>query len=493
MNKKITRNLLGRLIKLIKLSFVNLYIIRSIRGLTKYILRYGKIDLSPRQILSYLTDLEVKVPIVNNKYYEPTGRNVFLSNSNLELEASQILKYVGLSECVPTCHFKELNNNDAGCTINNSSEKDIPIYVHNHFIGNAKACRAILAHEICHKVLYLNGIDYKPPFPNTYNEIFADLCTIYIGLGKVVLDGYFEINFHTQRMGYLSPNMYLNTYSIIAHTTKRYPPEGRIDEFSDPLLEEALRLWYNTDVQQLIRNTLIKNEEKLAELNRNILLLQQILGQIYTRHSGFFRKLSKEARNVGLFSMTPTNKPIALFSRVYESQFNHSEEGKFSIAQAEIQSLILALTDEYNDIDLGALSYDKVKCPCCGTETKTTNEDRSTLIQCSSCHTVFLICNSRLNITKMRRTRERLNAIKQKADKDLEEKSTRIELAKAALDIESARIEVAKKNINNKIEAARNKGYESASRLKNQQYKELIDALPKWLKLIIGNRLPAKL
>lgn len=365
------------------------------------------IYLSPRKILSYLKDLESKIPVVNKSPYIASDSNQFQTNQDLEKEAKNILNYVGLEGCIPTCKFEKIEENVAGFTINSSSKDAIPITVSQKYIGNPKACCAILAHEICHKVIYLNGIDFKRPIPQEFNEIFVDLCTIYIGLGKIVLDGYIAAGTNTLQMGYLQVDMYRQTYNIIAYTTKRYDTIGELTDMNDPYLEDAIGIWKNSEnVQQILRDTFFKNENELAEVNRNIVLLQQILNQVFTQHGEVFRKLSKQAVDWGIFDTLQYDKPIALFSGVYESLFDHSEKEKFSLAQRAISNLILSLTDEYEAISLGALSYDSLKCPNCGYTSKTTIEDRDAIIKCPSCGIYFRFCNSHLNITKMRKLRD---------------------------------------------------------------------------------------
>lgn len=111
------------------------------------------IYLSPRKILSYLKDLENKVPVINRYAYQATYQSDFKNNTDLEKEAKSILSYVGLTECVPTCRFDKTEDNVAGYTTNNYSIYNIQITVNEKYKYNSTACRAILAHEICHKVV----------------------------------------------------------------------------------------------------------------------------------------------------------------------------------------------------------------------------------------------------------------------------------------------------------------------------------------------------
>lgn len=451
----------------------------------------GTIYLSPRKILSYLKDLENKVPIVNDRCYQPNYNINFQTDLDLEKEAKNILNFVGLTECKPKCKFDKTNLGVAGFTKNNLSIYEIEITVSQEYKGKSNACRAILAHEICHKVIFLNGIDFKFPVPQEYNEIYTDLCTIYIGLGKVVLDGYIDSDTKNLKMGYLKVDMYRQTFNIIAITTNKYTLSGTNDDINDPFLEEALSIWGTpTEVKATLKKAFLKNESSLAEVNRNILLLKQILNQVFTMHGNIFRKLSNEATDLGIFEESLKNKPITLFSNVYESLFDHSEQEKFSLAQNEIYNLILALTDEYKDISIGALSYNELVCPNCGYSSKTNIENRDTIVKCPSCNIYFRFCNTHLNITQMRQQRSKIIAEKNEETEKLKKKHEK--LKNEIKDFEN-RKHVYSIELQTQYQKGLREGIEQANSQKNKKYKNLISRLPKWLKILIGNKLPREL
>lgn len=451
------------------------------------------IYLSPRKILSYLKDLENKVPVINRYAYQNIYQSDFKDNTDLEREAKSILNYVGLTECVPTCQFDKTEDNVAGYTTNNYSIYNIQITVNEKYKYNPTACRAILAHEICHKVIFLNGINFTSPFPQEINEIFTDLCTIYIGLGCLVLDGYIDPNTKDLKMGYLKTDMYRQTFSIVALTTKMYGciDKNKITQLNDVYLEEAISLWDTPALlKEKLKDTFFKEEESLSVVNRNILLLKQILDNVYTKHGEIFRKKSKEAELLGLFGHLNEKKPLAIFSMLYESLFDHTESAKFSVAQSGISNLILSLTDEYKDLSLGSLSYSKLKCPNCGHESTTNIENRDTIIKCPSCRVYFRFCNTHLNITLMRQIRERQIAEQEQKVNAIKDAQKKIEEDKKALETKSVFLAG---EINKAFERGKNAGIAEASKRKNQTYANTIAKLPRWLKFLIGSRLPKEI
>ena len=444
-----------------------------------------EIYLSPRIILSYLKDLEEKVPVPSIIEFKADETNKFNCDADLEREAKRILEFAGLDRCVPTCKFKEIEGNISGYTVNNPSIFEIPIWVNEKHKGNQKCCRAILAHEICHKVIFLNGINFTFPAPPEYNEIFTDLCTMYIGLGRIVLDGYINADTNQLNMGYLKPDMYRQTYHIVAKVNKKYKLSEKQDDLNDPFLQEALDAWTSPEeCVRILRDDFLKKEERLSTLNRNILLLHQLLDQMYNKNGEVFRKYSKEAENLGIYGEFKYKKPLKLFGIVYERILADNEKDVVPAApneslESRINDLILTITDEYEDIRLGSLDYSTVKCPNCSHSSTTKIEDRDTVIKCKSCGIYFRFSNSHLNITKMRRSRDAINSAKEKEIKQLKDETERIAREKHRLLQKEAELD---KNLKNRYEAGKS---EVAA-----TYKNIISGLPKWLKILAGKKLP---
>ena len=76
-----------------------------------------------------------------------------------------------------------------------------------HFVGNKYAVGSILAHEITHAFLELKGIRLKD---KDEHERLTDLGTIYIGLGKLTINGL------RSGVGYLPQELKIYAYKKIA-------------------------------------------------------------------------------------------------------------------------------------------------------------------------------------------------------------------------------------------------------------------------------------
>lgn len=443
--------------------------------------------LSPRKLLSYLCDLEDKVPRINNNAYIPLKKNVFTRNSDLQKEAKNMLEYVGLNECIPKCKFDVTPKDVAGFTHNTMSIYEIDITVSENYINNPNACKAILAHEICHKLIFLNGINFVPPIPQYFNEIFTDLCTIYIGFGELILKGYINEGDNTLKMGYLPPDMYRQTFAMVSKTTNVYSPLDL--NLHDPVLEDAINIWQTPETaKKQLRESFMNDEREISRLNRDIMLLHQILDQVYHKHGETFRILSSKAERIGIFgSHFKSNSVFKAFSSIYEHLLTGETEknDKINRSQEEISSLILTLSDEYN-IDFGALNYENIKCPNCNKISKTTISDRDTIIKCTSCGIYFRLTNSLINIAVLRKIRNKVINDRNRDFILLKEKEEN-------LNKRISTINDREKEISNELNEAYRKGINKASKDANKNYQEILNKLPKWLKLLIFKRLPSNI
>lgn len=448
------------------------------------------IYLTPRQILAYLCDLESKVPRHTPRPYEAKGNWKFDSDRGLEREAESILSYVGLDKCTPTCSFAETPDGVAGMTHNTLSPSEITITVSEAYRGKTTACRAILAHEICHKVIFMNGIDYQYPAPEAFNDTFVDLCTIYIGLGQTVLDGYIDDDTDTLKMGYLKPDMYRQAFKIMQSATGMYGNAGLVC-IQDPLLEDALDKWQHTqNPRETLKQTFMKEEAVVAKVNRDILLLRQILRQVYMEHGKVLRRLSETYSSFGLFDDTLAGCPLRQFRAVYETMFERADNTRADKIQESIGQLFLDLADEYAEVDINALDYTEVLCPNCGSKSRFNAVGRDTIIKCPNCGTHFCINQNALNIPALRLRRAKAAEAKAKEDEDIQRRHRDNEAERHRLENLAAQQRLEASEIREK---AFNEGQDTAIKKAQERYKYYINRIPRWLRLLIGNRLPKEI
>ena len=139
--------------------------------------------------------------------------------------AKKIADFVGLKNQTFVISYSTQRRNVGG-HIDINQGNDVFIEIDEQFKSNHSMVSAILAHEICHKYLYAKNLDFK-------DEILTDITTVYLGLGKISLNGCEYSTSHstytgnktttttkTQRVGYLDRNQFAFLYRIVSEMKK---------------------------------------------------------------------------------------------------------------------------------------------------------------------------------------------------------------------------------------------------------------------------------
>lgn len=208
-----------------------------------------------------------------------------LISDNMDMpEFNKIAKFLmscfGFQNVIPICGFSEEKKGTAGHTEYIDEDKDgvikmffpIVINIGRDAIGNPERILAIFVHEICHNVLRLNNF---PILNGLENEIYTDLATIYLGLGKYTLRGHkyiktkkvnlgFQINYetNTSTIGYLTEDTYNRAY-ILNQIFRGY---NDYSDLSKDIVRE-LKDEFNQSQCRNFRHLLSKKEGRSSKYN----------------------------------------------------------------------------------------------------------------------------------------------------------------------------------------------------------------------------------
>ncbi len=175
----------------------------------------------------------------------------------------------------------------------------------------------ILAHEICHKYLQINGIKL---FPEIENEILTDITTVFTGLGKLALNGCetkkttvsrsFEdrslkttTTTNTDKLGYIDRHQFAFVYRLICEM-RRVPEKGmylaltneadlEVRKVSDMHREYFCSKLFNKDYSFALSNGQTNNhmndaQKAFAKFHRDIRVVEEnILTMAQERYSDF--------------------------------------------------------------------------------------------------------------------------------------------------------------------------------------------------------------
>jgi hypothetical protein len=107
----------------------------------------------------------------------------------IQQTAKAIADFVGLRETRPIVAIAA-QKDGVGGHVSLNHDRELYIEVSRETMAFREAALATLAHEVTHKYLYENGITCGTgPFKEYENEILTDIAAVFLGLGKLLLNG----------------------------------------------------------------------------------------------------------------------------------------------------------------------------------------------------------------------------------------------------------------------------------------------------------------
>ena len=414
-----------------------------------------EIYLTPRNIISHLQVIEAKVPRREFSFYVPILNPSSPTDVDLVVETKSMLDFVGLTGYQANVRFSSLEKGVGGnIHLGSSFDKSVNINVDEKYRPYWKACVAILAHEICHKVLQV----YDLTSPTTLmNEVYTDLTTIYVGFGQLILNGYITYTSGcTQYLGYLKFDTYKVTHLLVCVVYGQMPGEATGQLHTDVMAEEAVKLWESEkDHISLLKKIFVERGQQNAKLHKNILLLEQII-----KHCKLSLYHEAEQLETQLYTNTPLSGDrrsnlLSAFASVYDYCANLQEDGsirhnpKIDSLNESIGEALFNMFLTYSEMNGFQFNY-SVTCPFCGNSFQDSRVDGSTVIEtCPSCRHHFVYNGTRWNPTIRQRELKEAKAERQRKfekevneAKDAIQRKTNIEIERIKADAEARVVEI---------------------------------------------------
>lgn len=319
-----------------------------------------RFDLTPRQILSHLLDIEKKSPREHFRIFQPTvTTHAVVSDYFLAEEAGKMLEFVGLFGYELDVTYAKTAIGTGGDCVNNGPERVVHIHVSDSFRTDWKASMAVLAHEICHKLLFVKGLN--SPI-SMMNEVYAELATIYFGFGELILEGY-QAEDHC--LGYLKPDTYKKINLLVCVVCGNIKSDVLNLKDIDPLADEVIDIWEKEEEKRsLLINCFKDTEKQISEYYRNICLLNQIQEKLKEDLKGDYERLDK----LYFENFINTNYTrLEAFLFVYDNYCaGEYKNARVSLLSETLNESIFALVSKYQEQGDLKLKYDYI-CPVCGT------------------------------------------------------------------------------------------------------------------------------
>lgn len=368
-------------------------------------LNIKQISLKADEILTKLSLIEKHLGYSTMCFYIPTYNRYGGSDGliNAQKEATQMMKHVGLSDYMPVITFTDTKLGVGGNVELDNSEF-VFIEIDQSFCNNPEKVLAVMAHEICHKVLFTHGLYYRDKQMSMENEILTDLTTVYVGFGKLSLNGCYKESQtktisgdttikRTETIGYITLNSFATAYTIVC-SRFNIPRKDKIEGLGYYATQELCStnpFSYNITVKDL-KETIKTAQDTDSEMLKYIIVIESMLSQIKNDIKERFQIIHEdlvspfnyddEALSQQQFlaikavnQYRKTGKEFEhLNSLIKEFEINISHENTISINHDEISTVLKDLV-----------------CPICGyKKPKALKENRKALFKCNKCNHYFL-------------------------------------------------------------------------------------------------------
>ena len=146
---------------------------------------------------------------------------------DIQRAAKRIAEFVGLTGLTFLIEPTHLNEGTCGRIELQSTGSDVFVQISSDLFGFPDAILATISHELAHKFLHTNRIAWGDgPVDHYHNEVLTDIAGVFVGLGKLMLNGHYVERTaegpsgrttHTRKVGYLEGNQLAFVYLLTCH------------------------------------------------------------------------------------------------------------------------------------------------------------------------------------------------------------------------------------------------------------------------------------
>ena len=359
------------------------------------------------KLFSYYERIEDALKKKEFFFYEPSSDFKSSDRISVNKEAKKMLDFVGLNHCIAVITYTKTKKNEGG-NIELNSSNEVFIEISDDMIYSNNRVLAVMAHEICHKVLYFNGLYYKDPIPQIENEILTDLTTVYVGFGKLSLNGCFNeyeykiesSNYvttckNTETTGYLTLNTFALAYNIVCSRFNVIPDQTGLSKFAINAVQS--NPFYSIAITSSVLKDLLKEKQTDdAEEMKLIVLLEESLAKLksnlHNRHKEYYNDFIKP--------FVYSNEEIK--GNMFKALWVHSKYSNGTLDYRLLDRIdylnnMLNLMKEV-DISINQDVTLNIECPQCGYKKRNAlKEHKDIFLKCPNCGYYFQWNGSLIN------------------------------------------------------------------------------------------------
>ena len=381
---------------------------------------------------------------IRNEIMEPWDFNCF-DIIQIQEAGKKISNFIGMPNLTFVITYKKQNEKIAGhIELNNNNDEGVFIEIDEKYKFEKAIVLAILAHEICHKLIHISGLTLA----GHENEILTDVATVYSGLGKLSLNGCEVINTYTnsewdgnkkitttttstQKVGYLDLNQFAFVYKVICKM-RRIPVEYTFNNLNKNAKDSLNNIHLNLSDDFFFNDIALStvSDFKKNRLN-NLQVISALNIKLFTTINYLLKSLNKTNNDLH-------KKIKSIYDEYYELAKNHnSAEGlnyiknllltirikkeyeKFEKEESILSSLNITYSNVVNGLignkhNLVSLQNNHhlylIECPICSNKMRL-QQNKLVKIKCSNCKYSFLIDNTLIDIRKSKSIKQKLKRI----------------------------------------------------------------------------------
>ena len=317
---------------------------------------------------------------------------------SLQKEARSMMDFVGLQNYTALITYERTKEGIAG-SINLNEEKIVYIEIDKLILNRNKSRETILgvlAHEICHKLLFTHGLYMSDTITN---EICTELTTIYVGFGLLTILGCSSEETRIQdgqttkqifSTGYLTPKSYILAYIMMARSygiklrNLRFNFDTQIlrRAYLSAVFEARKFRQYN---KEQVKEQLICNSKNIAQIKRYIIYLRTILDDLEKNLAEDYKHIDNQTNR--LITGNIDKYPIgAMYSMSFASNKNKKRSLRNNLKKI-VDDLIVESHSSDKVLD-EKLRY--VVCPICGQIGQKPLDENSISIRRCKCGRIFV-------------------------------------------------------------------------------------------------------
>lgn len=328
-----------------------------------------------------------------------------------------IAQHMGLGELTFIVSVTTHDKSTAGHIELNRDGDDVFVELASDICGYKDAVLATLCHELCHKYLHVHGI--RNGVDPLEQEYLTDVTAVYLGLGKIMLNGCecqsshsrteggrTVTTTHTLKTGYISRECFAFVYRLVC-AMRDIPSETYLSGLSEHARDSVKKCeqnygeWFNPSYRNVegiegfaahLEDVVLSCQDEAAEAHRVIRQFGELIEELERRLCESHKPLKEAQQKIAALTIPQPNPHLqfltCLETRELVAEYaisGHSQLGSVQPQLRQIESIASSVCHDSCDLPTEIL-----ECPLDRTKLRLPSGRARLLVTCPSCKYKFV-------------------------------------------------------------------------------------------------------